>query len=50
MAGQKSVHVAEKLLCIRTLRVGVLELLGQGLTLTLGQGLDKSEGLEQDTN
>lgn len=28
-----------------TLRIGVLELLGQGLTLALGQRLDKSKGL-----
>lgn len=50
MAARESVYVVEKLQSICTLRVGVLELLGQGLTLTLGQGLDESESLERDTN
>jgi len=35
-------HTLEQL---NGLRVGVLELLGQGLTLTLGQGLDESESV-----
>lgn len=33
--------------CWLTLRIGVLELLDQGLALTLGQRLDESKGLEK---